>query len=302
MADLIETDVAIIGAGPVGLFAAFECGMLKLRSALIDALAEIGGQCSALYPEKPIYDIPAHPAIAAGHLICPARAADRCRSRCRAACWGSRVDRRSRARQGRSRCTTDGGGDGDGAQGGAAGGGRGSVRPEPAAARRVGAHTRRPGRGAVSRAAAGRLSSGRQSGDRRRWGQRGGLGAVAEGRGRCGCTWCTAGPKFRAAPETAAQLDGGGGRARRNRAGDPVPVACAAGRREDGVLTGVEVAHLDGSDPRAGGGPAAAVLRALDGFGANCGLGARPGAPPRAGRPRPRAKPACPACLPSATW
>ena len=69
MGNTIETDVAIIGAGPVGLFAAFECGMLKLNSVLIDALAEIGGQCTALYPEKPIYDIPAHPAIAAGHLI-----------------------------------------------------------------------------------------------------------------------------------------------------------------------------------------------------------------------------------------
>ncbi len=63
------TDVAIIGAGPVGLFAAFECGMLKLSSLLIDALGEVGGQCSALYPEKPIYDIPAHPAIEAGALI-----------------------------------------------------------------------------------------------------------------------------------------------------------------------------------------------------------------------------------------
>jgi len=69
MPDQIETDVAIIGAGPAGLFAAFECSMLKLRSCLIDALAEVGGQCSALYPEKPIYDIPAHPAIAAGDLI-----------------------------------------------------------------------------------------------------------------------------------------------------------------------------------------------------------------------------------------
>ncbi|MEJ1978473.1 MAG: NAD(P)/FAD-dependent oxidoreductase [Acetobacteraceae bacterium] len=69
MPDIIETDVAIVGAGPVGLFAAFECGMLKLRTALIDALGEVGGQCAALYPEKPIYDIPAHPAIAAGDLI-----------------------------------------------------------------------------------------------------------------------------------------------------------------------------------------------------------------------------------------
>src|SRR3954470_16852832 len=65
----IETDVAIGGAGPVGLFAVFELGMLKIRSVLIDALAEIGGQCTALYPEKPIYDIPAHPAIEAGALI-----------------------------------------------------------------------------------------------------------------------------------------------------------------------------------------------------------------------------------------
>ena len=66
---MIETDVAIIGAGPVGLFAAFECGMLKLSSVLIDALDEVGGQCAALYPEKPIFDIPAHPAIEAGALI-----------------------------------------------------------------------------------------------------------------------------------------------------------------------------------------------------------------------------------------
>ncbi len=65
----IETDVAIVGAGPAGLFAVFELGMLKLTSVLIDALAEPGGQCAALYPEKPIYDIPAHPAIDAGALI-----------------------------------------------------------------------------------------------------------------------------------------------------------------------------------------------------------------------------------------
>ncbi len=69
MAAGIDTDVAIIGAGPVGMFAVFELGMLKLGSVLIDALAETGGQCVALYPEKPIYDIPAHPAIDAGELI-----------------------------------------------------------------------------------------------------------------------------------------------------------------------------------------------------------------------------------------
>jgi len=66
---MTEIDVAIIGAGPAGLFAAFECGMLKLSSVLIDALDEVGGQCVALYPEKPIFDIPAHPGIEAGVLI-----------------------------------------------------------------------------------------------------------------------------------------------------------------------------------------------------------------------------------------
>lgn len=63
------TDVAIIGAGPVGLFAAFEAGMLKMQSQLIDTLDFIGGQCTALYPEKPIYDIPAWPEITGENLI-----------------------------------------------------------------------------------------------------------------------------------------------------------------------------------------------------------------------------------------
>jgi thioredoxin reductase (NADPH) len=66
---MMETDVAIVGAGPAGLFAVFECGMLKLSCVLVDALGEVGGQCAALYPEKPIYDIPAHPAVAAGALV-----------------------------------------------------------------------------------------------------------------------------------------------------------------------------------------------------------------------------------------
>lgn len=64
-----HTDVAIIGAGPVGLFAIFQCGMLGLKTHVIDALDSVGGQCRALYPEKPIYDIPAYPEILAGKLI-----------------------------------------------------------------------------------------------------------------------------------------------------------------------------------------------------------------------------------------
>jgi thioredoxin reductase (NADPH) len=69
MPETFRSDVAIIGAGPVGLFAIFECGMLKLRCHVIDALDVVGGQCAALYPEKPIYDIPGYPRIAAMELI-----------------------------------------------------------------------------------------------------------------------------------------------------------------------------------------------------------------------------------------
>jgi thioredoxin reductase (NADPH) len=68
-APLQRTDVAIIGAGPVGLFAVFECGMLEMRCHLFDALDVPGGQCAALYPEKPIYDIPGYPRIDAGELV-----------------------------------------------------------------------------------------------------------------------------------------------------------------------------------------------------------------------------------------
>ena len=64
-----DTDVAIIGAGPVGLFAVFECGMLKMSCHVIDALDAIGGQCAALYPEKPIYDIPGMPRVDAVDLV-----------------------------------------------------------------------------------------------------------------------------------------------------------------------------------------------------------------------------------------
>lgn len=64
-----QTDVVIIGAGPVGLFAVFECGMLGLNCHVVDALEMPGGQLSALYPEKPIYDIPGYPQIGALELV-----------------------------------------------------------------------------------------------------------------------------------------------------------------------------------------------------------------------------------------
>ncbi len=64
-----NTDLVIIGAGPTGLFSVFEAGMLKIKAHVIDTLEVIGGQCLALYPEKPIYDIPAYPQILASELI-----------------------------------------------------------------------------------------------------------------------------------------------------------------------------------------------------------------------------------------
>ena len=64
-----RTDVVIIGAGPIGLFAVFECGMLGLKCHVVDTLEAAGGQCAALYPEKPIYDIPACPSVTGAELI-----------------------------------------------------------------------------------------------------------------------------------------------------------------------------------------------------------------------------------------
>ena len=66
---MIKTDILIIGAGPTGLFAVFEAGLLQLKCHLIDALPQAGGQCSEIYPKKPIYDIPGFPEILAGDLV-----------------------------------------------------------------------------------------------------------------------------------------------------------------------------------------------------------------------------------------
>ncbi len=66
---MTQTDLLIVGAGPVGLFTVFEAGLLKLRCHLIDTLPQPGGQCREIYPKKPIYDIPGFPSILAGDLI-----------------------------------------------------------------------------------------------------------------------------------------------------------------------------------------------------------------------------------------
>src|SRR5271156_5495120 len=69
MTEPIKTDVVIIGAGPIGLFARFELGLLDMKCHLIDILDKIGGQCAELYPEKPIYDIPGIPYTSAQGLV-----------------------------------------------------------------------------------------------------------------------------------------------------------------------------------------------------------------------------------------
>ena len=66
---MITTDILIIGAGPTGLFTVFEAGLLKLKCHLIDALPQPGGQCSEIYPKKPIYDIPGFPEVLGGDLV-----------------------------------------------------------------------------------------------------------------------------------------------------------------------------------------------------------------------------------------
>ncbi len=66
---MIKTDILVIGAGPTGLFTVFEAGLLKLKTHLIDALPQPGGQCSEIYPKKPIYDIPGFPEVLAGDLV-----------------------------------------------------------------------------------------------------------------------------------------------------------------------------------------------------------------------------------------
>jgi thioredoxin reductase (NADPH) len=66
---MVNTDIVIVGAGPVGLFAIFETGLLKMRCHLVDYLPQVGGQLSEIYPKKPIYDIPGYPSVLAQDLV-----------------------------------------------------------------------------------------------------------------------------------------------------------------------------------------------------------------------------------------
>jgi thioredoxin reductase (NADPH) len=236
MTEHIETDVAIVGAGPVGLFAVFELGMLKLSSVLIDALAEVGGQCTALYPEKPIYDIPAHKAIEAGALI--TRLEDQIAPFAVPRLLGRQVSRLSGA-HGAFTLVTD----------------QGDTVRAKAVIVAAGAGAFGPNRPPLDGLAAYEASGAVQYYVRRREDLRDKRVVIAGG-GDSAVDWALAlkdiarvavvhrRAKFRAAPESTARLD------EAVRAGEiemVVPYQLHALAGSDGILSSVDVATLDGA-------------------------------------------------------
>ena len=107
MSEAIKTDVLIIGAGPCGLFAVFELGLLDMKAHLVDILDKIGGQCAELYPEKPIYDIPALPIVTGQELT--DRLLQQIKPFGAALHLGQRIDALHREADGRFRLVTDAG-------------------------------------------------------------------------------------------------------------------------------------------------------------------------------------------------
>ena len=103
----IETDAVIIGAGPVGLFAVFELGLVDVKAHVIDILGKPGGQCAELYPEKPIYDIPGLPIVTGQELT--DRLLEQIKPFGATFTYGERVDEFERLEDGRFRLTTDAG-------------------------------------------------------------------------------------------------------------------------------------------------------------------------------------------------
>jgi thioredoxin reductase (NADPH) len=235
MAQDLETDVAIIGAGPVGLFAVFELGMLQLSSVLIDALSEVGGQCTALYPEKPIYDIPALPAIEAGALISNLERQISPFSTPRL--LGRRVEALSGG-PGAFLLTTD----------------QGDIVRAKAVIIAAGAGAFGPNRPPLEGLEAYEASGAVQYFVRRREDFRGRRVVIAGG-GDSAVDWALAlkdiaqisvvhrRPKFRAAPESAAQLDEA---AASGTIEMVIPYQLHGLQGADGVLTAVEVATLKG--------------------------------------------------------
>jgi thioredoxin reductase (NADPH) len=235
MTQHIETDVAIVGAGPVGLFAVFELGMLKLSSVLIDALPEVGGQCTALYPEKPIYDIPGHPAIEAGALI--TRLEEQIHPFAAPRLLGRQVNGLSGER-GAFTLTTN----------------KGDTIRAKAVMVAAGAGAFGPNRPPLEGLAAYEASGAVQYYVRRREDLRGKRVVIAGG-GDSAVDWALAlkdvasvsvihrRPKFRAAPESAKQLDEA---ATLGQIEMVIPYQLHSLVGADGVLSAVEVATLDG--------------------------------------------------------
>ena len=284
----VTADVAIIGAGPVGLFAVFQLGMLKLSAVLVDALTDIGGQCSALYPEKPIYDIPGHPAIEAGELV--ARLDAQIAPFAAPRLLGRRVETLT-GTSGRFQLTTD----------------LGDRIEAKAVIIAAGAGAFGPNRPPLDGLAAYEATGAVQYHVRRREELRGRRVVIAGG-GDLAVDWALAlkdiaqvavvhrRAKFRAAPGTAEQLDAAAAR------GDLdliIPYQLHALHGIDGRLIEVEVATLKGETRHL---PADILLPF---FGLSMDLGPiaawglqRDGAHIRVG-PRP-ARPTCPACSRSA--
>jgi thioredoxin reductase (NADPH) len=236
MTQHLETDVAIVGAGPVGLFAVFELGMLKLSSVLIDALAEVGGQCAALYPEKPIYDIPAHPAIEAGALI--TRLEEQIAPFTTPRLLGRQVNGLA-GEPGAFTLTTD----------------QGDTVCAKAVIVAAGAGAFGPNRPPLDNLPAYEATGAVQYYVRRREDLRGKRVVIAGG-GDSAVDWALAlkdiaqvavihrRAKFRAAPESAAQLDEA---AQRGQIEMVIPYQLHALHGADGALTSVEVATLEGT-------------------------------------------------------
>ena len=275
--DRSATDVAIIGAGPVGLFAVFECGMLGLRCHVFDALDMPGGQCAALYPEKPIYDIPGYPRIEAAELI--ERLAEQ------AAPFAPVYHLGHRGRRGSRRCR---------AAASASAPRRHAIEAGAViVAAGVGAFgpNRPPLAGIEAYRGQKRLLPGDAArgfprparGDRRRRRFGGRLGAVA-GRGRGAVMVVHRRAKFRAAPEIGWR--GSSALADAGRIELVMPYQLHGLEGDGGRARAVIVADLDGAHAAARGRRAAAVLRPGDESRADraVGPGARP--PPHRGRSR----------------